>query len=257
MARGQRVRSSLPLRCHDSKSHPHAGKPGSDLFWKLWPLSGHFWRPPGRGSIQPLDGNGTVFVFDTATGSLLCTITDPIEAQSLLWRFNSDLWQHPGRGAIDGAADAGAAYVFDAVTGGLLRTLANPAPEAGDDFGASVAISGNIALVGSPYDDGSAAYRRAAYLFDVTTGSLLSTLTSPDPQPGTSSATLWQSPATAWSWGRPSTTRLQATGGQRTSDAATGKLVNTLSPPAALAGANFGHAVAICGSTVLVVSIRP
>ncbi len=49
-----------------------------------------------------------------------------------------------------GAADTGAVHLFDARTGQLFRTLLNPSPGLEDGFGHSVAISGNIIVVGVP-----------------------------------------------------------------------------------------------------------
>ena len=56
-------------------------------------------------------------------------------------------------GDSTGAAQAGSVYVFDAATGNLLRTLNNPTPEASDYFGYSVALSGNLMIVGAYSDD--------------------------------------------------------------------------------------------------------
>ncbi|WP_162797938.1 hypothetical protein [Sulfitobacter sp. JL08] len=75
----------------------------------------------------------------------------------------------------------GSAYVFDVATGNRLFRLDNPTPESGDFFGASVAISGNIAVVGAYSDDTGATNAGSAYIFDVTTGVLLQTLSNPTP----------------------------------------------------------------------------
>ena len=55
-----------------------------------------------------------------------------------------------------GGTQSGKAYIFDATTGSLLHTLNNPNADgtsAGDVFGKAVAISGNLALIGVPYED--------------------------------------------------------------------------------------------------------
>lgn len=69
----------------------------------------------------------------------------------------------------------GAAYVYDARNGRLLRTLNPDDGVPGDDFGWSVAVFGNLALVGAR---GHAGYEGAAYLFDLRTGRQLRKLTS-------------------------------------------------------------------------------
>ncbi len=69
--------------------------------------------------------------------------------------------------------DSGSAYLFDVTTGQeLFKLTASDAGE-GDLFGASVAIDGNVAIVGDPYSD-------SAYLFDVTTGQELFKLAASD-----------------------------------------------------------------------------
>ena len=87
-----------------------------------------------------------------------------------------------------GATDAGSAYVFDVTTGSLLHTLNNPTPEVGDglgdEFGGSMAISGNTIVVGAFGDDTGATDAGSAYVFDATTGALLHTLNNPTPEIG-------------------------------------------------------------------------
>lgn len=81
--------------------------------------------------------------------------------------------------------DSGKAYIYNVVTGKLLYTLNNPSlttTSAGDDFGFSVAISGDYAVVGAPREDNSDGStdsdrdRGRAYIFNVTNGSLVATL---------------------------------------------------------------------------------
>jgi hypothetical protein len=50
-----------------------------------------------------------------------------------------------------------------------------------DQFGYSVAISGNTIIVGAPFNDDAGSSSGSAYLFDVTTGSQLFKLTASDP----------------------------------------------------------------------------
>ena len=85
-----------------------------------------------------------------------------------------------------GGTGSGKAYIFNVTSGVLLRTLVNPNfydTSAGDYFGYSVAMSGNYAIVGAPKEDHppSGPYNRDdkgyAYIFNVTTGALLHTIT--------------------------------------------------------------------------------
>jgi len=63
---------------------------------------------------------------------------------------------------------------------GELHKLTASDAAAGDNFGASVAISGSTAIVGARYDDDSG----SAYLFDVATGGQLFKLTASDAAAG-------------------------------------------------------------------------
>src|SRR5205807_234948 len=125
-----------------------------------------------------------VYVFNATTGELVATLNNPTPTgydgfgssaalsgnQVLVGAFRNDT----------GATDAGSAYVFNATSGALIATLSNPTPASEDYFGQSVAVSGNIAVVGASGDDaGPGQYTGTAYVFNATTGALLFTLYSP------------------------------------------------------------------------------
>jgi hypothetical protein len=80
-----------------------------------------------------------------------------------------------------GAAGGGAAYVFDG-TGHLLLSLTSPSASTAGRFGFSVAALRNNILVGAPFDSTRGEDAGAVYLFDGTTGQLLQTFYSPNPQ---------------------------------------------------------------------------
>ncbi len=81
-----------------------------------------------------------------------------------------------------GPQDAGAVYVFGTRDGNRLRTIVHPQPQAGSDFGSSLALDGDLLVVGAPADDVSGVQDAgAAYVFDLRSGALLSTLTKPAP----------------------------------------------------------------------------
>ena len=64
--------------------------------------------------------------------------------------------------------DVGAVQVFRRGEGGSLtfmQTLISPSPAAGDNFGTSVAIAGNLLIVGVPGEDTDVDQAGAAYLF--------------------------------------------------------------------------------------------
>ena len=128
---------------------------------------------------------GSAYVFDATTGTLLHTLHNPIpEISDLFGASVAISGSTIAVGAVyddAGATDAGSAYVFDATTGALLHTLNNPTPEFDDDFGASVAISGNTIVVGAWGDNTGATDAGSAYVFDATSGGLLDTLNNPNP----------------------------------------------------------------------------
>jgi hypothetical protein len=74
--------------------------------------------------------------------------------------------------------DMGSAYVFDVTTGQELRKLTASDCAAYAQFGSSVAISGNTAIVGARNDDDAGSV--STYLFDVATGQQLRKLTASD-----------------------------------------------------------------------------
>lgn len=68
----------------------------------------------------------------------------------------------------DLGSNSGSVYLFDIATSDEFTKLTASDGAADDNFGASMAISGNIAVVGSPLDDDGAGNAGAAYLFDVS-----------------------------------------------------------------------------------------
>jgi hypothetical protein len=78
-----------------------------------------------------------------------------------------------------GNTDTGKAYIYDVTTRALIYTLNNPGA-ANDQFGNAVAIDGNYAIVGAPVYPLSTSSGRA-YIYNVTTGALVRTLTNPNP----------------------------------------------------------------------------
>ena len=75
-------------------------------------------------------------------------------------------------GSSNGTADSGAAYIFEFTAGGWneKQILRASNLEGGDQFGGSVAISGNYAIVGARLEDGSSTSTEfnggAAYIFE-------------------------------------------------------------------------------------------
>ena len=83
----------------------------------------------------------------------------------------------------DNGRYAGSAYVFDIPTGQQLFNLLASDGSDEDYFGFSVAVSGNIAVVGAYQDDDNGTSSGSVYVFDVTTGQQLFKLLPEDGSP--------------------------------------------------------------------------
>jgi len=139
---------------------------------------------------------GAAYLFDTVTSEYLAKLTPPAGTSgsalfghcvaisgdtAVVGAFFDDTLESPNGGGATGAA-----YVFDITTGEQRAKLITKDVylDTGGFLGASVAIHGNIAIVGAPNADSAQWYGErdcgAAYLFDVTTGEHLATLTADD-----------------------------------------------------------------------------
>jgi hypothetical protein len=138
------------------------------------------------------DGSGKAYIFDVETGALLHVLNNPNGySTGTNDRFGWSV-AISGNYAIIGAyledelnnSESGKAYVFDVSTGVLMHTWNNPnnySSAAGDQFGYSVAISGNRAIVGAPGEDqinGESSGK--AYIFNVASGIVLHILSNPN-----------------------------------------------------------------------------
>ncbi len=136
--------------------------------------------------------SGKVYIFNVSTGVKLWTLNNPNPYGSAASNYFGVSVAISGNNVIVGAhlsntssgTQSGTAYIFDATTGLLIKTLNNPnayGTAVSDGFGISVAISGNYAVVGAYMeDDANATSSGKAYIFDVSTGSLLWTLNNPN-----------------------------------------------------------------------------
>jgi hypothetical protein len=136
-------------------------------------------------SHNVVEYTGSAYVYDVTTGNQVAKLT---ASDGATFDHFGESVSISGNTAIVGAYldddagnDSGSAYLFDATTGEQLRKLLPSDGVADDKFGTSVAVSGNIAIVGAPYVDNEWNFSAgAAYLFDVTTGAQLAKLTVSD-----------------------------------------------------------------------------
>jgi WD40 repeat protein len=129
------------------------------------------------------DESGAAYILDVATGQQRFKLTPSDAAEHDRFGFQVAI---SGNIAIVGAPASfaadnrpGSAYLFDVRTGQQLFNLTSSETKR-DRFGSSVAISGNIAIVGAPDIALSGSSSGAAYLFDVSTGQELFKLTGSD-----------------------------------------------------------------------------
>jgi len=121
--------------------------------------------------------SGKAYIFDVTTGALVHTLNNPnAYGSSAFDRFGHSV-AISGNYAIVGArleddaggSASGKAYIYNVTTGALLYTLNNPnaySTSADDNFGESVAISGNYAIVGVyTEDDTGGASSGKAYMY--------------------------------------------------------------------------------------------
>jgi hypothetical protein len=208
-----------------------------------------------RETANALPGAGRAYVFDATDGSLITTLTSP---NAQMNGFFGDSVSISGTTVVVGAPFetanallfAGNAYVFDAASGSLVSTLTSPNAAAGGNFGRSVAISDGdpTVVVGAPGETASLMSGAGhAYVFDAASGSLVSTLTSPNAEAngGFGLSVAISDPTVVV--GAPGETANLSTGAGHAYifDAASGSLVSTLTSPNAASHRGFGTSVAI------------
>ncbi len=134
---------------------------------------------------------GEAYLFDADTGALLHTFSNPSPGVD-------DAFGIRGAATADyiiiaadldnpsDIQDAGTVYVFQRSDYSLARTVDNPSPEAGDQFGLTLATVGDDSvLVGMPQgEEGQSVGSGEAYLFNLDTGAQLQTFSSPSPSVG-------------------------------------------------------------------------
>ena len=165
----------------------------------------------------------------------------------------------------DTASDpySGRAYIFNNSTGALVHTLDNPNAHGtgnSDQFGSSVAISGNYAAVGAQGESTASSNTYAsgkAYIFDVSTGSLLFTLSNPNPYGTPKEDNFSKTMSMSGDYLIVGAFGEDYSGGSNTGAAyifnvTTGALVHTIDNPDDAAAAYFGYAVGISGNNAIV-----
>ncbi len=201
--------------------------------------------------------SGSAYLFDTTTGQQLFKLLASDGAEE-------DYFGHSvaisGATAIVGAykddsngLDSGSAYLFDTTTGQqLFKLLASDGAEE-DSFGHSVAISGTTAIVGAWADDDNGDLSGSAYLFDTATGQQLFKLLPSDGAMldsfGVSVAISGTAAIVGAAWDSDNGF---GSGSAYLFDTTTGQQIAKFLPSDGAEGDQFGHSVAISGTTVIV-----
>jgi len=211
----------------------------------------------------PLDDNskgvdaGAAYVFDITTGQQLIKLLAPDGAGGDLFGVCVSI---DGNLALVGApfddnsngVDAGAAYIFDITTGQQLFKFQAPDGQPSDDFGYSVSLSGNLAIIGAPVDDDNGVDSGSAYVFDVTTGLQMSKLLASDGQAGDQFGLMVTLSGNLAGIGAPfDDDNGMDSGSAYVFDLSTGQQIKLLSSDG-LAGDDFGFSVGISGNRVVV-----
>jgi hypothetical protein len=262
-------------------NNPNPDNDGAnDNFGSSLAISGNYLIVGATGEDEGLSTNsGKAYLFDLATGALEYTLNNPNAFDTPAGdNFGvsvaiSDSYVVVGADLEDDAGGivSGNAYVFDLPTGNLLYTLDNPndySNSEGDQFGRAVAISGNYLIVGAPGEQAPGSPTKTnsgkAYIFDVTTGSLIHTLNNPDSEDPagdffgravsiSGNYAVVSAPLDDW---KPSPIFTSVNvGSVYVFDVPTGKLVKTIENPnletTRGAGEYFGYSVGISGDTII------
>ena len=228
----------------------------TDLFGESVSISGNIAIVGARLDDDAGSGSGSAYLFDTAGNQLFkLTASDAAGGddfgRSVATNGNIALVGAPSDD--DGGSSSGSVYLFDVSTGNQLFKLTATDAAVGDVFGRSVAISGNIALVGAEGNDDSGSSSGSAYIFDVTTGNQLLKLAATDADVadvfGMSVAVRGNTALVGAPWDDDGG---NSSGSAYLFNATTGSQLFKLTASDAAADDNFGRSVAIDGNTAIV-----
>ena len=199
---------------------------------------------------------GHAYVYNATTWKVIKTLSSP-NAQDYGY-FGWSVAISSGLAVVgaygenaSGYIGAGHAYVYNATTWNVIKTLTSPNAQDDGSFGSSVAISGNLATVGAPWETGDGYWAAGnAYVFNAITGKLIKKLTSAYVQEYGwfgSSAAMSSGLAIVGADGENS-----GAGNVAVYNASSWKLIETLSSPHPIYEGSFGTSVWISGKLAIV-----
>ena len=163
-----------------------------------------FLKANGTGSIVLENlafGGNTLVTTDALTSTFTsCTLSHTLDNPNAYGTSQSDSFPSDNGVSISGdyaivgvrnedsavGTNQGHAYIFNTNTGAVVHSIPNPNTQAwgtsDDSFGSAVAINGNYALVSAPGEDTNNTNNDSGhvYVYNVSTGALLHTLTNPN-----------------------------------------------------------------------------
>ena len=203
---------------------------------------------------------GHAYIYNATTWKLIQNLTSP-NAQdygyfgiSISISGNFAMVGAPGETASGFYSD-GDAYVFNAITGKVIQSLTSPNQVDDGVFGWSVAISAKLAIVGAPGETSTGGlWAGNVYVYNIATGKLIKTLTSPNSQEGGYFGSSVSITGKLVIIGAPdeSVGELYYAGNAYIFNAVTGKVIQSLSSPNAQDWGLFGSSVAIIGKLAIV-----
>ncbi|HRQ73724.1 MAG TPA: GC-type dockerin domain-anchored protein [Phycisphaerales bacterium] len=207
------------------------------------------------GAVQ----SGIAYVYDVKTGVQLHRLT-PSDAQAgdqFGWAvaISGDVAIIGARRDDDLGSNSGSAYVFNAATGQQLFKLRASDGAAQDEFGYSVAIAGDRAIVGARLANNFGANDGKAYIFDVTTGQQKHRLMSADNYGSDEFGTSVAISGNIAIVGAPfhdAPNFVRDVGAVYVYDVESGNLLHKLSLPEIVQNTVFGRRVALDGTTAAI-----
>ncbi len=201
--------------------------------------------------------SGSAYLFDTTTGRQIAKLLPDDGAWGDNFGYSVAI---SGTTAIVGAPldddnghGSGSAYLFDTATSEQIAKLLPNDGAKENNFGISVAISGETAVVGAWLDDDNGDFSGSAYVFDIATGRQIAKLL---PNDGAADDEFGLSVANSGTTAIVGARRDDDNGSQSGSaylfDSTTGVQIVKLLPDDGAAGDRFGHSVAISGTTAIV-----
>jgi hypothetical protein len=137
-----------------------------------------------------VDGNGMVQLYDTETGEIIRTFTNPVAGSYILDGFGHGLAVSGNQmlvaeslGASISSNGQPIVVQMNVEDGQLTHVYEQPVPNDYQGFGSAMAFAGNDIFISAPYADPFNFDPQPGYVyhFDAATGSLVGTINDPDP----------------------------------------------------------------------------